>query len=127
MLSALKAFHGKNILIVEDGSFLKNDVRAILVAAGGVVVGPTAMAEDLIYYLRGDIDGAIVDVELPQEMVLYVTDVLEARGIPFVFAANANPMRDVTSFGGFLLVADTIQLNKIAAALFDNTSPKTLH
>jgi len=127
VLSALKAFHGKNILIVEDGSFLKNDVRAILVAAGGVVVGPTAMAEDLIYYLRGDIDGAIVDVELPQETVLYISEVLEARTIPFVFAANASPVRGVTSFGGFLLIADIIQLNKIAAALFDNSSPKTLH
>ncbi|MBW9091685.1 hypothetical protein JNB91_28235 [Rhizobium wenxiniae] len=126
-MSALKAFRGKNILVVEDGSFLKNDVRAMFVAAGGRIVGPTAMAEDLIYYLRGDIDGAIVDVELPQETVLYISEVLEARAIPFVFAANASPMRDVPSFGGFLLVADTIQLNKIAAALFDNTSPKTRH
>lgn len=49
-LNPLAAFRGKNVLVVEDGSFLRNDVRAFLTEAEALVRGPTAMAEDLIYH-----------------------------------------------------------------------------
>lgn len=126
-LNPLAAFRGKNVLVVEDGSFLRNDVRELLTEAGALVRGPTAMAEDLIYHLSGDIDGAVVDVDLPGDAALYVADVLEARGIPYVFATNVVTSLETTSFGGFALVANPVELDRIATALFGNELPSTLH
>lgn len=115
----LRLFHGKNILIFEDGYLLSDEAKTKLVNAGAVVLGPVNLVEQALTYLEsGTVDAVVMDVALEPETVLPLIAELEQSGIPFVFALSNNPRLDGQRFAGFVLSARDRDLTTIAEALF---------
>jgi DNA-binding NtrC family response regulator len=90
---------GCTILVVEDEYLLADDLCSELADRDATVVGPAATVEQGVALLEesGDLNGAILDVNLRGEPVFPLADALMARNVPFVFTtgydASAIPER----------------------------------
>ena len=114
-----RLFSGRRILVVEDEYFLADETRCRLEDFGAIVVGPTAnvrRALDLI--AQEQIDAAILDVHLGDELVFSVADELKAREINFVFATGYDPSCMPAKYKESALFEKPTELAKIATALF---------
>lgn len=104
-----KPLGGRRILVIEDDFFIGYELAQFLVGLGADVAGPyatTASARDA--YRSGDIDGALLDVNLGRETSIPLAKELKADGVPFMFVtayADENAL-----FEGDL--ADTPRLGK---------------
>ena len=79
----------RHILVVEDEPLLAMLVQDLIEEVGGVVVGPAGSVDEALKVLTaGELDGAILDVNLGGEMVYPVADTLSAQGVPFVFVTG---------------------------------------
>jgi DNA-binding NtrC family response regulator len=73
------------VLIVEDEMLIALDLADIVETSGGVVVGPVAsVREALDAAAEGEIDAAILDVNLPDGEVTPVIDELLRQHLPFL-------------------------------------------
>lgn len=82
---------GARLLIVEDEALVAMMVEDILSDMGCVVVdvaGTVARGLTLVHDTSLALDGAILDVNLGGEKVYPVAEVLQAKGIPFIFATG---------------------------------------
>jgi CheY-like chemotaxis protein len=81
---------GRRVLIVEDEYFLADDMRSALRALGADIAGPAADIADALRILHdgGVIDGAVLDVNIRQQMIYPVARELQARGVPIVFTSG---------------------------------------
>ena len=81
---------GCTILIAEDEYLIANDIKRELVLAGAKVLGPVASLEGTIDLVESSvhIDAAILDVNLRGEKVFPAAELLDSRGVPFVFATG---------------------------------------
>ena len=81
---------GKMVLVVEDDYFIASEMCRSLETAGAQVIGPIGrVADTLALIARSDrIDGAVLDLNLRDEMAFPVADMLRERGVPFVFATG---------------------------------------
>ncbi|MEE7448667.1 response regulator [Methylobacterium radiotolerans] len=90
MPDTARLLDGRRILIVEDEYLIAMQVKRWLLAAGAEVVGPVpsvARALDLIE--NGDVDAAVLDVNLGNGDTVYpVADKLSALGVPYLFATG---------------------------------------
>lgn len=84
---------GNRILVVEDDFYLAKDLAARLCRMGAEVMGPSANIEDALgrISMGEGITGAILDINLADEMVFPVADELERIALPFVFATGYEP------------------------------------
>lgn len=78
MLNELK------ILIVEDEAIIALDLAMMVEDHGAVVDGPYGSVDKAKAH-AGDIDVAILDVDLTGETVFPVADKLSEAGVPFLF------------------------------------------
>jgi DNA-binding LytR/AlgR family response regulator len=81
----------RRLLVVEDEYMVACEVAEALEDAGANIIGPAATIEDALRLIEehGDaIDGAVLDVNLRDELVYPVADALMARGVPTVFATG---------------------------------------
>lgn len=82
----------RRILIVEDESLVAMLLETILEDMGCTTVGPIANVEDALTLLASDqaesLDGALLDVNVAGREVFPVAEVLQARGVPFVFSTG---------------------------------------
>lgn len=82
----LMAIQGRRILIVEDEILVAGELADDIEELGGDVVGPAySVAEGRHLSQSADIDAAILDINLNGQKVYPVSDVLDRRGIPFIF------------------------------------------
>jgi len=76
----------RRILVVEDDFLVATLLEAILESVGWQVVGPVAhLATALDAAASEGFDAAVLDVNLGGQTVYPVAQVLDARGVPFVF------------------------------------------
>jgi CheY-like chemotaxis protein len=87
-MSSMDAIEGLRLLLVEDEFVLALGLADALADFGAIVVGPVATVDDALALVERvpEIDGAVLDVNLGQEVAYPVADALLARGIPFLFA-----------------------------------------
>ncbi|WP_294394663.1 response regulator [uncultured Sphingomonas sp.] len=77
------------MLIVEDDYFIASDLADGFAEAGFVIEGPVpSLAEALAVAERGQVGGALLDIDLNGEKVWEVADALIERGIPVVFVTG---------------------------------------
>ena len=84
---------GKRVLVVEDDYMIAFDMVDGLTAAGAVPVGPCGWIADALALLdrqAGQIDLAVVDVDLHGQPSYPVADVLIRMGVPFAFVTGFN-------------------------------------
>src|SRR5215469_7849542 len=81
---------GRRILVIEDEYFLADDIARELKLLGAQIVGPVGQIEEAAIIVETDValDGAVVDINLHNEMVFPVTRTLRLRRVPFVFASG---------------------------------------
>ncbi len=77
---ATRPLSGARILVVEDEPFIAFDLQMAVEDSGAIVVGPAStIAEALDLIGREAIDGAILDVNLPDGTIGPVLDALPKR------------------------------------------------
>lgn len=88
--STKDALLGFRILVVEDEYFLADDITIALRARGAEVIGPVGDVDEALGKVesRGPIDGAVLDINLREEMAYPIADVLRARNIPFILTTG---------------------------------------
>lgn len=120
----LREFRGKNIIVMGQQRLLTTESHARLRDAGATVVGPiSSLCEASLLLEVGDIDAAIVDVELDEATIVHLTTLLEAMALPFVFVSSIK-------FGpsSYVLSGNTSELRDLADVLFGPPGPRsTLH
>lgn len=79
---------GLRLLIVEDATLLALELEAGLTEAGALVVGAAADVAEALVLAEGDLDAAVLDVNLAGQMIGPVAERLQTRGVPFVFATG---------------------------------------
>lgn len=89
MMSDHRALTGKRVLIIEDDYYQSRDEAMNIEQAGGTVVASTADAnEACAFIIRGDIDLALVDINLGYGPAFQTARALRDQGIPFVFTTG---------------------------------------
>jgi CheY-like chemotaxis protein len=77
------------VLVVEDEAAISILIEDMLLDFGTETVGPVGRIEHALKLAQdGDLDLAILDINLAGQSTYSVADVLRARGIPFVFATG---------------------------------------
>lgn len=77
------------ILIVEDNPFIAYDLANAVVLAGGRVAGPAlSLAEAAILIDEGNVDAALLDIDLRSEQVWPVAERLKSMSTPIVFISS---------------------------------------
>ena len=79
---------GLKVLIVEDAMLLAVELEAGLTEAGAAVVTCASNVEEGVEQAQGDIDVALLDVNLNGQVVTPVATLLAQRRIPFIFATG---------------------------------------
>lgn len=92
---------GHRILVVEDEYFLADDIGRALRSFGAEVVGPVGDLEDALRIVNdvGILDGAVLDVNIRNEMIYPIAETLQARGVPMVFATGYDRVALGPKFG----------------------------
>jgi CheY-like chemotaxis protein len=79
----------KRILVVEDEWVLAMMLQDMLAELGHTVVAVASkLKEGLVMAEKGDFDFAILDVSLDGEMSHPIAEVLDRKGLPYVFATG---------------------------------------
>ena len=74
------------ILVVEDNFLIAETIRDVFEERGCTVVGPVGNVQKaLALSHEGALDGAILDINLNGELSFPVAQLLNQRGIPFLF------------------------------------------
>ena len=77
---------GASVLIVEDEPLIAFDIASLLESADCKVIGPFATVSDALYPATTDqIDIAVLDVYLRGAPAWPIAEILQIRGVPFVF------------------------------------------
>jgi PAS domain S-box-containing protein len=80
---------GNRVMIVEDEALVAMVVSESLSLLGCTVVGPFSRCADAMAAAdAGEMDAAILDVNLDGEMVYPLAEMLVARGVPFIFVTG---------------------------------------
>ena len=106
------ALNGRRVLVVEDDYLLAQDLREQLQCWGAKMMGPVASVAEALALLEGGPapDMAILDIGLDDEMVYPVAEVLQTRGIPFVFVTGYDAWVIPDGFAGVPVAQKPIAL-----------------
>ena len=111
---------GRRILLVEDEYFLADDLRRLFEASGAEVIGPVARVQEALDLVTGTarIDGAVLDINLWDEMAYPVADALRDRGVPFVFATGYDKGVVPKRYDAVRHCEKPVEPSEVARALF---------
>lgn len=113
---------GKRVLVAEDDYLIAKSLVQDLRTMGVEVVGPApSVAQALSLIEQCPLDGAVLDINLRGEMVFRVADVLEERGIPFVFASGYSADVVPKRHTGIARCEKPVDAGMLARTLFPTT------
>jgi CheY-like chemotaxis protein len=111
------------VLVVEDEWLIAEDTASCLRAAGYPVVGPVAsVAAALRLVNAGEIDVALLDVQLNGETSLAVAQTLLDRGAPFAFMTGFGARDVAASFRQCKFVSKPVSQATILSTLAELTA-----
>ncbi|HEX2800754.1 MAG TPA: response regulator [Phenylobacterium sp.] len=90
--------NGLRVLVVEDEMMVSMLIEDMLSDLGCIVVGPAARLEEALDLANaGELDCAVLDVNLGGQPIFPLADVLRSKGKPFAFATGYGDagLRDV--------------------------------
>ncbi|MDA9426010.1 response regulator [Bradyrhizobium sp. CCBAU 53380] len=107
-----KSLSGRRILVVEDEYFLADDIGRALRSLGADVAGPVGHIDDALRILDdgGVLDGAVLDVNVGDEMIYPTAQRLRARGVPTLFASGYDKMTLGPEFRDALFFAKPLDI-----------------
>ncbi len=82
-----KPLRDKAVMVVEDEPSIAMALADHLRDLGANVIGPATNVTDALDFIQSvtQLDGAVLDVRLNEQLSYQVADSLTARGVPFVF------------------------------------------
>jgi CheY-like chemotaxis protein len=113
------ALRGRNILVVEDESLIALLIVDALEEAGAFIVGPCyTLAECLKAARGGEIDVAVLDIDLSGEDVFPAAEELRGRNIPFVFHTAHGEREELRSrFGDVPVCRKPMSMDELVQVL----------
>lgn len=124
MESGPAALRGVRVLVVEDVAVLAWRVRDVLVRAGAEVVGPAPDVPRALALLEGgEVDAAVLDMNLDGEPADPIADVLAARGVPFVFLTGYGSGEAEGRHAGRPILGKPLQPHALIQALAGMRTP----
>src|SRR4051794_39018019 len=88
-MPGLPALALRRVLIVEDDTFLADEMARALRKLGADVVGPAPTLDKALTLLEAEpVDVAVLDINLQRERAFPVAAALRAQGVPFVFTTG---------------------------------------
>jgi CheY-like chemotaxis protein len=121
-----RPFAGRCILIVEDEYFLADDLADEFRRLGAHVIGPISDVSEAEELLRSgqDLDAALLDINLRNDMVFPVARALRERRIPFVFTTGYDKASIDPEFGDIQLWEKPIDISTVADFLAASLDPR---
>jgi DNA-binding response OmpR family regulator len=106
------------ILLVDDEPLISMLVEGWLAELGCDVVGPARSVEEgLDLADDGQLDGAILDVNLAGENSYSVANALQEKGVPFAFATGDGSLDADSGFDDPILLAKPFNFDGVKAVL----------
>jgi DNA-binding response OmpR family regulator len=106
------------ILLVDDEPLISMLVEGWLAELGCDVVGPARSVEEgLDLADGGQLDGAILDVNLAGENSYSVANALQEKGVPFAFATGDGGLDADSGFDDPILLAKPFNFDGVKAVL----------
>ena len=89
MTGAPNPLDGRRILIVEDRYLIASELADKVRRLGARVLGPSPSVANATEILAEDtVEAALLDIDLEGELVYPLAELLDARGVPFVFVTG---------------------------------------
>jgi len=81
---------GLKVLVVEDNYLVAELVRSLFEECGSETVGPAARVDSALALIDegGDLDGAVLDINLAGTEVYPAAEVLRSKGTPIIFVTG---------------------------------------
>lgn len=118
---------GARILVVEDEYYIAADLRRALEGAGATVIGPAAtVARGSELVADGDLDAAILDVNLEGEISTPIAELLTARSIPYLLLTGYDKWSLPEEFRTVPQILKPFQVEPVLCALTDLLSGNPL-
>lgn len=115
---------GRRILVVEDDYIIAQDIVAELEKVGASVAGPAPSVGKALRLLEKGpaVDAAVLDVTLGDEKSFPIAEVLEAQGVPFLFATGYNSGDIPGPWRRFKIVTKPLRISSIHELLAGSIS-----
>jgi len=111
--------HEPRVLLVEDEALVAMMIQETLVEFGFQVVGPVSTTSEALAAAQDKhLDAAVLDINLGDSLAYGVADILEKRGVPFVFVTGYDSESVESRFIGIPILQKPIErqaLQKIFA------------
>jgi PAS domain S-box-containing protein len=120
----------KRILLVEDEVMVGMMMRELLNEYGIFVVGPCCSLEEALAQASGELDGALLDLNLAGKFVYPVAELLAERQIPFAFVTGYGHESLDGRFDGASILQKPITretLEEQLAKMFGNPVESRIH
>lgn len=109
---------GLRVLVVEDAALVAEDLAGWLRSAGASVIGPFFTLHEAKAAAGGEIDLALLDIDVDGEPIWNLASDLRARGTPFVLTTGFSPDTErPPEFANSLVVNKPYQTGHLHAAL----------
>jgi len=122
-VTEMGALSGRRILLVEDEALIALDLQQMLNRRGATVIGPAASVSQALDAINtNQIDCALLDLKLGDEIAHVVAAALEQRAIPVVFATAYSNARLPPGFETHPVIQKPYsedQLLKLIDSIFD--------
>jgi DNA-binding response OmpR family regulator len=116
------------VLVVEDEAMIAMLVEDMVIDFGSEVVGPAARFEEALSLAQNEeLDAAILDINVGGAVIFPVAQVLEARGIPLIFASGYGSGTVPTRFSSAPVLAKPFSYQTLADALRSVLSNRPCH
>jgi PAS domain S-box-containing protein len=115
----LKREHKPRVLLVEDEALVAMMIQETLAEFGFQIVGPVSTASEALAAAQDShFDAAVLDISLGDSLAYGVAEILEKRGVPFVFVTGYDTESVERRFNGIPILQKPIErtaLQKIFA------------
>jgi CheY-like chemotaxis protein len=103
---------GRRLLVVEDETLIAMELCQDLEALGWSILGPAATIEEAMRLIDGQPlpDAAVLDVNLGGKLVYPLAELLQAKGVPFVFCSGYQQLDDHENFRVWPLVRKPVNI-----------------
>ena len=116
----------QRVLVMEDEFYIADTLVDALSAAGLEAVGPAYSLSQALRYIEStaDIRGAILDINLKNQLAFPAADALSSRQIPFLITTGYDPQQLEERFRHIVCFVKPFDPEKVVAKLQNEMSCK---
>jgi PAS domain S-box-containing protein len=123
----LKRHEKPRVLLVEDEALVAMMIQDTLAEFGFQVVGPVSTASGALAAAReSHFDAAVLDINLGDGLVYTVAEILEKRGVPFVFVTGYDADSVDSRFSGVPVLQKPIERDMLQKIFMPSTDRAAL-